>query len=445
MLREVQEAWKDDSSARARFQVSGATIRGPGDSNTMVVGSQFFTGKANIYCDGTADDVEILAAIDILSENHDGGIVHLSKGTYHISAALVLKDNIILEGEGAQTILEKNGAFDGVTATGGSGSELSNITIKDLKFTRNVADTNEQAFILFSYVDDSTIMNCFFDDCYYSAIIIDNSENNTISNNIVNGWRGIGIFVTANSNDTTIITNALTGGVPGSSLPPVAIVVQIASENCIIGENTIKNLTGGAGGVLAAYGVFAVSSHTVISGNTIDGITTSLGTAVGIYAAGNEVSIVNNIVRNITRTGATALVAGIWVFSPGCTISANIVAGVSSNSAGGYIAGIRVDDIKTEVSGNIVSNITRTVGAGPAAGISLFASSNGVSGNTIDTVTDHGIHIIEDDNRVDGNTITTCATGILIAATADSTIVNDNICLNNTTDFTDSGTNTFVG
>src|SRR5437660_128185 len=58
------------------------------------------TGGADYYTDGTADDVEIQAAIDALPSS--GGRIIIKDGTFTLSARLLIqKNNITIEGQGA--------------------------------------------------------------------------------------------------------------------------------------------------------------------------------------------------------------------------------------------------------------------------------------------------------------------------------------------------------
>lgn len=118
---------------------------------------------ADYYTDGTADQVQINAAIDALTS---GGKVYLKKGTYTISAPIIIKSNIYLDATEATIVLAAAsncnmlvdadhdsgaGAISNVTVDGGvwnrqnnsgSGNDLhsiilggTNIEIKNLSIT----------------------------------------------------------------------------------------------------------------------------------------------------------------------------------------------------------------------------------------------------------------------------------------------------------------------
>ncbi len=58
--------------------------------------------RADYHCTGTADDVEINAALDALTS--DGGRVELSVGTFNIAAPITLPDRGELVGDGTQFV-----------------------------------------------------------------------------------------------------------------------------------------------------------------------------------------------------------------------------------------------------------------------------------------------------------------------------------------------------
>ncbi|MBU1777965.1 MAG: carbohydrate binding domain-containing protein, partial [Gammaproteobacteria bacterium] len=106
-FNEVQESWKADSNVKARYFATGkkAVSRNPG---YCTVASQYYIGESDFRCTGADDDEVIQSAIDFINGCYGGGVVHLTKGTYIITTAIAMKSGVALEGEGAQTILEKN-------------------------------------------------------------------------------------------------------------------------------------------------------------------------------------------------------------------------------------------------------------------------------------------------------------------------------------------------
>jgi len=74
-------------------------------------------GKYVWVCDGTADDVEIQAAISAIAGK---GVVHLTSGTFYCAAIITIPDNnLVFEGCGYSTIVKStNGLANSINVTG---------------------------------------------------------------------------------------------------------------------------------------------------------------------------------------------------------------------------------------------------------------------------------------------------------------------------------------
>lgn len=113
-----------------------AEIHDPREATLVVAASDSLTKSADYRCDGTADEVQIQAAIDALPAS--GGRVLLLDGTFNIaqSTNVNIPSDTTLEGQGDTTILQKVGSDAGdkilnIPAT--TGSHRSDITIKNMK------------------------------------------------------------------------------------------------------------------------------------------------------------------------------------------------------------------------------------------------------------------------------------------------------------------------
>src|SRR3990167_5754523 len=99
-------------------------------------------GSGDYNCDGTDDQTEINEAISDLPAG--GGIVRLKKGTYTLTGLVqILKDNVVLEGEGAATLIKAANASnlgDIVLVGDGGTTAYSNIVIRNLKVDGNQAN-----------------------------------------------------------------------------------------------------------------------------------------------------------------------------------------------------------------------------------------------------------------------------------------------------------------
>lgn len=121
--------------------VSGGGGRAAGAWGVITVAASDASNAArqpDYRCDGTADDVEIQAAIDLAAVT--GGIVQLSDGTYTLAAEITMKSNVELCGVGASTILKMTGTLDDTSGIVEAASAATQIDICDLTIDGNGAN-----------------------------------------------------------------------------------------------------------------------------------------------------------------------------------------------------------------------------------------------------------------------------------------------------------------
>ena len=130
---------------KAQWNAGGGS--GGTASTAVVIGttaSGHTLADCDYLCDGTADDVEIQAAIDALPET--GGEVFIKEGTYQITAALKLKTKVKFIGSGEGTLLKR--AFATVPADIGANSiicaDAPYITLKDFRIHGQSSTYQEQ-------------------------------------------------------------------------------------------------------------------------------------------------------------------------------------------------------------------------------------------------------------------------------------------------------------
>lgn len=107
LLRDVEDSWSKTTLYATRLATGGSPKRRVNRANIVTVASSEYDGTYDWRCDGTADDVQIQAAIDYLSYTFGGGTVQLTNGTYSIDNYISMKNNIKLTGEGPSTILQR--------------------------------------------------------------------------------------------------------------------------------------------------------------------------------------------------------------------------------------------------------------------------------------------------------------------------------------------------
>ena len=446
-FREVEEGWKYDSNVLARFLGRGVPTPTHGSSAFVTVGSEYAHDYTDIRIPNgsTTAQVQINAAIDFLSNTYNGGTVYVGKGTYKTSAAIVMKSNIHLQLDSKATI-EKNGNFNGITATGGSGTELTGIKISGGKITRNAADTNAKQLILFTYVDDSEISGCLLYDGYDNPLKLSSCDNTRITECTIDTCNGYGIYITGGSVNTSILNNTIKNVTNGSGI----FISNSADNETRIVSNVIHTVVSTSATDYAGIESRGGSVKTIVTSNTIHTLSaSSTGQLWGIKLIAPDSVIQGNIIHTMVHTG-TNNVSGIDISAERITADDNAISGITVNngaSAGGA-NGIFIPADESSVVNNAITDITITAGSGTARGIWVFTGKDGscVQGNRINTVDDIGVDVDGSYNTITGSTIDGVVTGINIGASATGTIVDLNGVQNASGNaFLDAGTNTIIG
>jgi parallel beta-helix repeat protein len=208
-------------------------------------------------CDGTADQVEINAAITALPAT--GGEIVILDGTYNITSKInVTKNNVSIRGNGNATILKRmfnsTSAEGVITLTGRSGCKIANLQV----------DGNKA-----SYTND-----------YSRGIYLSSSSNNTITGNTYNN-NIYGMYIESSNNNNTVTGNTCNNNTHG-------IYLSSSSNNTITG-NTCNNNTSNGISLLS-------SSNNTVTGNTCN------NNSNGMYIeSSNNNTVVGNTCNNNDR------------------------------------------------------------------------------------------------------------------------------------------------
>ncbi len=161
--------------------------------------------RADYICDGTADDVEIQAAIYSLPTV--GGKVYLTEGTFNTTAKVLLPDNIWLQGSGFSTVINCGTLDDHIIDNNDVSGGNSQITITDLKFDGS-SQTNDYSVIHLKNVDHSYISNVYIvggvegeHGIYFATVSysrIDNVTIETVDNDSIRIEQGCSDIVVGN-------------------------------------------------------------------------------------------------------------------------------------------------------------------------------------------------------------------------------------------------------
>jgi parallel beta-helix repeat protein len=436
----------------------------------------------DLRCDGTADDVQINAALTAGA----GGKVVLLEGNYQITANIVVPASTHFSGMGKGTILTTT---DAVGITNMVVINGNNVTISDMKLvlgagagdagTRpNViyADTRtnlllenlwiygdqtvaddaalaRQNGIYFTATTDSKVINCIVENNKKSGInLAGSSDSNLVSGNRITACVSAGIEVRGSEYNNAVANRCY------ANLTGIANYTD-ADYNTYVGNTCIGNTTSG---IYLNAGV-----HNQAVGNTcnVNGIGISCTTATYSNITGNACD--NNTGNGIILTADYATVTGNMIWSAGGTnpaIEATSVdyCIVSGNSCFGTGAGISCSAMtNSAITGNIVqggvgikisgashdNTITGNTCSDSPAGNGIVVQSsdyNTVSGNTVENNADKGIYIYRSSyNTVSGNTSTNNSEGIYVkgdgTANADYNFVTSNSCRGNTYNLDISG------
>lgn len=294
-------------------------------------------------CDGTADDVEINAAIQALPST--GGEIVILDGTYNITAAIAMnKDNVKLSGNGAATILKRMWGSLGtqgvitISAPNG-GCCVENLCVDGNKETYTGGD-NQGIFLNSS-----------------------SGSNNIIKGNICNNNSGNGIF--AASSDCTVADNICNDNSRGINL-----------------TGDIYNVVGNVCNYNSTCGIYFNGDDGNVVGNVCNG-----NTGYGIHSAsGRYASIIGNTCNDNSSNGMHLY--GIQ----SCAVTGNACA---SNAVNGILL---TAGYYNAISGNLC-NVNGSSGIIQSGN----SSRNTITGNACYGNGTDGIYISGDMNTVTGN------------------------------------------
>ena len=209
------------------------------------------TDDCDYLCDGTADDVEINAAIQALPAT--GGQILILDGTYKITAPITVnKSGATLRGNGTTTILQRNwvsSVDEGViTIT----AENGGVTVQDIQIDGNVENYGGSRNCgIYIASGGNNIINNICNNNSDDGIHLYTSGNSTITGNTCNNNGNTGISVHTSGNNT-ITENTCNNNVQGG-------ISLHASDNSIIAGNVCNNSNTGI--------ALSASDSSTITGN----------------------------------------------------------------------------------------------------------------------------------------------------------------------------------
>lgn len=411
------------------------------DLDNAITQKTFLTVGNSAGCDyvtdGTADNVEIQAAIDAVN-TAGGGTVLVRKGSYSISAPIKMKSSVRLMGEGVSTILNlANTINNDIIACFDSVNGHDNIAIEGFKLDGNK-------------VNNTTAGN---------GINIKNSRNVLIEKVLITGCKQHGINIdgaltehvqikdcTSYSNDLAGISlldgivRVLVDGNYCYSNGTANIAINGYGSYITITRNICK--TSGIADNITGYNF--QNNHVIVSHNQVFD-----GNNHGIHMAGNYITICNNQVYDTTKDGIFVQTSDLSTMQ-NCIISNNQI-----RSAGRY--GIHINRAKVgSCTGNVIVSPNNSgihfdimtdfdisgnsiTGSVTTDGIRVHRSSrNRITKNLCKNNARYGIYVSDDDvtfslyNKItdnecyDDQATKTQDYGIFIANSADYTYMAGN-------------------
>ena len=271
-------------------------------------------------CDGTADDVEINAAIQALPST--GGEVVILDGTYNITATIAVnKDNVTLSGNGAATVLKRmwnSTSSSGVINITGDGGGVKEIQI----------DGNQASYsaiynqgLRLTGCEGTNISKCLIKNCKSDSIYASSGKNLQFLSNAMIDADNTGIY-TSGSSFVRIIGNYC------NNIGSIGIfALGISSSNIVIAGNTCANGNNDGIDCEVPESVIADNTCNNNSGNGINmsgnysscvGNTCCSNTENGIRLNGDEISVSGNTCYNNS-------LSGLAVYSGNkCVVSGNV-------------------------------------------------------------------------------------------------------------------------
>lgn len=386
-------------------------VPGVGATLTVAASNANFRANADYVCDGTADDVQLNAAITRLSSV--GGCIQLTEGTFYITAPVNLKSYVHISGMGPGTILKIPNGTSAISML-----KLYTLSATQVQITDMTLDGNGKADIipielglLCSFVrverchiknaigtsygilanicSDVSIADCYFADFGDSCIETRETPRLQITGcNFKNG--SLQIY----AKDANGIGGTGPVVVSGNSFTDCNVVMTNDGATAY-GYAFTGNVWKSA--IKTRGFTWRVTQNLVMSGNVIDSsaVTDANGPIISIESTCSKYIISHNVIKTGYNTGTGVGYGAIYTAGPSGTISKNMITTPGTSSFG----------VKTTTGADGVHIADNDiVGTGAATSVAILLES--VTGAV-----------------VSGNSITSFVTGISIAATCTGTSV----------------------
>jgi len=351
VIEEILENWKHDSNAGARYFASGKTHnKNLGQGAKILVAALGYIGPADIWCDGTADDVQIQAGLDYL-EAIGGGVCILTEGTFNTTAAISMKSRAKLVGSDRKATFIKRNANDyTIEADGANGAELEGVEIHDLTCQRT--DSNTKASIWCEFSDDMVISNVTVEECDTGIELVSCDVVQCADIKIINpAAEG---FLSLTSDDVQISNLVIDGEQTREALLTNGFIMS--GDRVTVSNVIVKNLYSSADTLTC---VELSSIGMIIGVLSINGCDNDQvgNTCTGLIMGANNITISTLVIDDVDNSGAAADSIGLSVTGDGCT-----VASIEAINCSGTGIVIEASADKTQIlSGRVTGNATAQI------------------------------------------------------------------------------------
>lgn len=379
------------------YQVSnGITVKTFTDIENTVNQSRAVTAtvapvgvQADYNTDGTADDVQINAAIAAVNAS-GGGEVRLRSGTYNLAATISLLSNIVLSGEGYATLVKPlTGTSVAAVSTGTMGAiqiaAQSNVTIRNIRIDGTALTGPNGLAIFISESSDIDVHNCRLENIngfgvFTSAGFItpsgvsqrvrihDNYIQGLGQNDLIGGGKhttGSKVYdVKAYAN--TVIQDMSGGGVYGTAIDltgtsGMTINSNLTYGSIILGVEQYPNLTTVISNNHIRHAIGSSNSCQINANTSSSAITNSSSLSItgNVFEESGTI-----VVRGVAgQLYSNIAISGNSVIGDGSTSTCQLVyvsgATISSNSFSTGVNGIQLSTSDhIEISGNIFASLT---------------------------------------------------------------------------------------
>jgi len=308
----------------------------------------------------TNDQPAIQAAIDA-ANSAGGGVVFVPVGDYRIDSSLVMKSDVILKGDGVDSVIFISGDFHCIECCGTEEDLIRNIAVRNIQL-RGLGEPSSGASTLIAmrrYVDHAVIADCLLADSGYDGwhALFACTNIAVLNNHVVNafddGLNPGGQSSDNGTNDVLICGNVI------ESVAHDGIHISDSSYDIVAKNNTITGCGNGVG--------FYQSSDSLVEDNVITGCNGGIRTVSpptpNMQISGNEIT--------------DSVEQAIYVFGQHCDIRNNVIEGGT--------VGIEIESYGGIVADNTITN----------------ADGLGIAANGGAAVAD--VHIVDNDIHSDGD------------------------------------------